>query len=79
MTSYFIGIDIRVGITSKKTDVKKKCVYFFLPSSRSLLKTVERLLKVAYKAGVILNIVGSCFLYIYSYKPPCKKEYLTSI
>ena len=61
MVSYFLGIDIRVKMTSRKVGVKSKFVHFFIPSSRSLLKTVERCFKETYKDGVILNISTRLF------------------
>jgi hypothetical protein len=61
MASYFIGIDNRVKITSRKSGVNKKMIYFGIPSSRSLLKTIKRFLKVKNKAGVILDISRRLF------------------
>jgi hypothetical protein len=61
MVSYFLGIDIGVRMTSRKVGVKKKVIHFSIPSSRSLLKTIERFLKVTNKVGVILNIARRLF------------------
>jgi hypothetical protein len=61
MTSYFLGIDIRVRMTSRKASVKKKAIHFGIPSSRSLLKTINRFFKVTNKAGVILDIAKRLF------------------
>jgi hypothetical protein len=41
MASYFLGINIRVIMTSRKTSVKKKAIHFCIQKSRSLLKTIE--------------------------------------
>ena len=40
MVSYFLGIDIRVRMASRKTSVKEKDIHFGTPSSRSLLKAI---------------------------------------
>jgi hypothetical protein len=56
MASYFLGIDIRIRIASRKSNVKKKVVHFGIPSSRSLLKTIKTFLKVTNKARVIMDI-----------------------
>jgi hypothetical protein len=48
-------------MTSRKSSVKKKDVHFDLPSSRSLLKTVKRFLKVKNKAGGIMDIAKRLF------------------
>jgi hypothetical protein len=61
MVSYFLGIDIGVKMTFRKSSVKKKVIHFNIPSSRSLLKTIERFLKVKDKVGVILNIIERLF------------------
>jgi hypothetical protein len=45
----------------RKVDVKNKTIHFNIPSSRTLLKTIERFFKVTNKAGVILNIAKSSF------------------
>ena len=49
MVSYFLGIDIRVRMTYRKTSVKGKAINFGIPGSRSLLKSIHGLLKVTYK------------------------------
>ena len=56
MTSYFLGIDIMVIMTSRKASIKKKVIHFGIPSSRSLLQTIKRFLKETNKARVILDI-----------------------
>jgi hypothetical protein len=61
MASYFLIIDIRVKMTSRKFSVKKKDVHFSIPSSRSLLKTIERFLKEENKVGVIISIAMRLF------------------
>jgi hypothetical protein len=61
MASYFLGIDIRVRMESRKFGVKKKDVHFGIPSSGSLLKTIKRFLKVEKKARVILDIAIRLF------------------
>ena len=40
MVSYFLGVDIRVRMASRKTSVKEKAIHFGIPSSRSLLKAI---------------------------------------
>jgi hypothetical protein len=45
MASYFLGIDIRIRMTSREFGVNKKVVHFGIPSSRSFLKTIKRFLK----------------------------------
>jgi hypothetical protein len=61
MASYFLGIDIRVRMTSRKDSIKKKVVHFGISSLRSLLKTIKRFLKVTNKAGVVLDIARRLF------------------
>jgi hypothetical protein len=61
MDSYFLGINIRIRMTSRKVGVKKKVFHFGIPSSRSLLKTIKRFLKVTNKARVILDIAKRLF------------------
>jgi len=61
MASYFLGIDIRVKMTSRKASVKKKVIYFCIPSLRILLKTIKKFIKAEYKVGVILNIARRLF------------------
>jgi hypothetical protein len=56
MITHFLGIDIGVKMTYRIASVKKKAIYFIIPSSRRLLKAVEIFLKVEGKAIVILNI-----------------------
>jgi hypothetical protein len=45
MNSYFLGIDIRVRMTSRKISIKKKVVHFGIPRLRRLLKTIKAFLK----------------------------------
>jgi hypothetical protein len=61
MDSYFIGIDIRARLTSRKSCVKKKVVHFGIPRLRIFLKTIKRFLKVKNKVGVILDTVRRFF------------------
>jgi hypothetical protein len=61
MACYILGIDNRVRMTSRKAGVKKNAIHFSIPSSRSLLKTIERFLKAENKARVILNIARRLF------------------
>jgi hypothetical protein len=56
MVSYFLGIDIRVIMTSRKSNVKKKVLHFGIPNSRSFLKTIKIFLKETNKDGVIMDI-----------------------
>jgi hypothetical protein len=61
MDSYFLGIDIRIRMTSRESSVNKKVVHFGIPSSGSLLKTIKRFLKVTNMARVILDIARRLF------------------
>ena len=61
MNSCFLGIDIRIKMTSRKSCVNKKDVHFGIPRSRSLLKTIKIFLKVKNKARVILDISKRVF------------------
>jgi hypothetical protein len=61
MASYFLGIYIRVRMTSRKVGIKKNVVYFGIPSSRSFLKTINRFIKEANKARVIMDITRRLF------------------
>jgi hypothetical protein len=45
MASYFLGIDIRVRMTSRKSSVNKKSIHFGIPSSRFFLKTINMFLR----------------------------------
>jgi hypothetical protein len=48
-------------MTSREVGFKKKVIHFRIPSSKSLLNTIQKFLKTTYKAGVILNIVKRLF------------------
>jgi hypothetical protein len=61
MASYFLGIDIKVRMTSRKVGVKKKAIHFIILSMRNLLETIKRFLKATNKVGVILNIARRLF------------------
>jgi hypothetical protein len=61
MDSYFLGIYIRVGMTSRKSGVNNKSIHFGIPNSRSFLKTIKRFLKETNKDGFILEIVKRFF------------------
>ena len=61
MASYFLGIDIRVKMTSRKASIKKKAVHFGIPNLRSFLKTIKRFLKEKNKVGFILDISKMLF------------------
>jgi hypothetical protein len=61
MDSYFLGIDIRVRMTSRKVSVKKKAIHFGIPSSRILIKNIKRFVKVKNKVGVIMDIAMRLF------------------
>jgi hypothetical protein len=69
MASYFLGIDTGIIMESRKSCVNKKDVHFGIPTSRSLLKIINRFLKAKNKARVILDIARrffhvDCFLRI---------------
>jgi hypothetical protein len=70
MASYFLGIDIRVRITSRKTNVKKKVVHFGIPNSRRLLRTINRFIKVKNKARVIQDISRRLFHVYFFFEIP---------
>jgi hypothetical protein len=61
MASYFLGIDIRIIMSSIKSSVNKKYVHFVIPSSRSLLKTINIFFNAKNKARVILDIARRLF------------------
>ena len=61
MASYFLGIDIRVRMTSRKVGVKKKAIRFCIPSLRIFLNNIERFIKVTYKPRFILKISKRLF------------------
>jgi hypothetical protein len=61
MASYFLGIDIRIRMTSRESSGNKKVVHFGIPSSGSLLETIKRFLEVTNKARVILDISRRLF------------------
>jgi hypothetical protein len=61
LASYFISINIRIRMTSRKSIVKKKAIQFDIPRSRSFLKTIKRFLKATNKDGVILDLAMRLF------------------
>jgi hypothetical protein len=61
MASYFLGIDISIRMASRESSGNKKSIHFGIPSSRSLLETQKRFLKVTNKARVILDIAKRLF------------------
>ena len=61
MVAYFLGIDIRIIMESRKSGVNKKVVHFGIPRSGSLLKTIKILLKEKNKARIILDIAKRFF------------------
>jgi hypothetical protein len=61
MASYFLGIDIRIRVSSRKVDVKKKVVSFDIPILRSFLNTIKKSLKETNKARFILDIARRLF------------------
>jgi hypothetical protein len=61
MDCYFLGIDIRIIMTSRESGVNKKVVYFGIPSSGSLLNTIKRFIKATNKVRVILDIARRLF------------------
>ena len=61
MASYFLGINIRIIMASRKSGVNKKVFHFGIPSLGSLLKTIKRFLKVENKVGVILDLAKRLF------------------
>lgn len=46
MVTHFLGINIGVRMETKKVGVRKKAIHFSIPSSRSLLKAIERFLRL---------------------------------
>jgi hypothetical protein len=48
-------------MTSRKSNIKKKVVHFFIPRSRIILKTINRFLKETNKVVVILDIANNFF------------------
>jgi hypothetical protein len=61
MTSYFLGIDIRIRMASRESSGNKKAIHFGIPSSGSLLETIKRFLEAKNKARVILDIARRLF------------------
>jgi hypothetical protein len=61
MASYFLGLDIRIIMTSRESSGNKKAVHFCIPSSGSLLETIKRFLEATNKARVILDIFRRLF------------------
>ena len=61
MASYFLGIDIRIIMASRESSGNKKAIHFGIPSSGSLLKTINRFLEETNKARVILDIAMRLF------------------
>jgi adenylate kinase family enzyme len=61
MTSYFLGIYIRIRMASRESSGKKKVIHFGIPRSGSLIETIKRFLKVTNKDKVILDIARRLF------------------
>jgi hypothetical protein len=61
MASYFLGIDIRVRMSSRESIGNKKAIHFGIPSSGSLLETIKSFLEVKNKARGILDIARRLF------------------
>jgi hypothetical protein len=61
MDSYFIGIDIRIRITSRKSSGYKKSIQFGIPRSGSLLETIKIFLEAKNKARIIFDIAMRLF------------------
>ena len=61
MTSYFLGIYIRIRMESIESSGNKKVVHFGIPSSGILLETIKRFLEVTHKVRVILVISRRLF------------------
>ena len=74
MASYFLSIDIRVRMESRKASVKKKVVHFGLLNSRSFLKTIKRFLKVKNKDRVILDIARRLFHVYFFFQIPMQEN-----
>ena len=45
MVSYFLGIDIGIRMTSRKTNVKEKAIHFGIPSSGACLRPYKEFLR----------------------------------
>jgi hypothetical protein len=61
MASYFLGIDIRIRMTSRESSGNKKAIHFGIPSPGRLLETIKRFLEATKKARVILDIARRLF------------------
>jgi hypothetical protein len=59
MASNFPGIDIRVRMTSRKFDIKKKVFHFGITISRGFIKNINIFLKETNKAGFMRNVSPS--------------------
>jgi hypothetical protein len=73
MDSYFIGIVIRIRMTSRESVGNKNVVHFGIPISGRLLNTIEIFLKVKNKARVILDIAKR-FFHVYLFFQISMKE-----
>ena len=74
MASYFLGIDIRIKMASRKSRVSKKVVHFGIPRSGSLLKTIKRFLKEKNKARLILDISRRLFHVYFFLQIPMQED-----
>jgi hypothetical protein len=61
MASYFLGIDIRIGMASRESSGNKKAIHFGILSLWSLLETIKRFLEATNKARVIMDIARRLF------------------
>jgi hypothetical protein len=61
ITSYFLGIDIRIIMTSRESIGNKKAIHFGIPRSGRFFKTIKIFLKEKNKARVILDISRRLF------------------
>jgi len=68
--SYFLGIHMRVRVTSRKVSAKKKVVHFGIPSRISFLKTIKRFPNGKNKDAIILDISKRLFHANLSIKSP---------
>jgi hypothetical protein len=74
MASYFLGIYIRVIITSRKASIKKKEAHFGIPRSRIFIKTINIFLKATNKGRVIMDTTMRLFHVDFFLQIPMQEE-----
>jgi hypothetical protein len=76
-----LEVEVRIRFTLGKAQARQKTIYPAIPSSRSLLQSIQSLLQLADMRLLVFNFKSLRFLYIYtsSLMTPFRKGMFTSI